>query len=69
MYVCMYVCMYVRSDDSPARKAGIQGSRSSSGGGGGRDVVDVTLGDIIIGPIAHNNVYACMYVCMYVCMY
>ena len=43
----MYVCMYVLSDNSPARKAGIQGSRSSSSGT--KDVVDFTLGDIIIG--------------------
>ena len=48
----MYVCMYVLSDNSPARKAGIQGSRSSSSsssGSGTKDVVDFTLGDIIIG--------------------
>jgi hypothetical protein len=41
--------MYVLSDNSPARKAGIQGSRSSSSSSGTKDVVDFTLGDIIIG--------------------
>ena len=57
----MYVCMYVRSDNSPARKAGIQGSRSiSSGSGGGKDVVDVTLGDIIIGSSHTMYMYVCV---------